>query len=103
MEWREFITLLGGGARLQRVGMLMKLAADVPFATGTRASRSRRLQQNSAFTQKLKELGWADGRNVRIDYRWASGDVGRMRTFAKELVGLHSDVIFALPLQRLPR
>src|SRR5262249_55487071 len=42
-----------------------------------------------------QELGWADGRNVRMDYRWASGDVGRMRTFAKELVELQPDVIFA--------
>jgi putative ABC transport system substrate-binding protein len=49
----------------------------------------------AAFTQKLKELGWADGRTAQIDYRWASGDVGRMRIFAKELVELHPDVIFA--------
>ena len=38
-------------------------------------------------------MGWADGRNLRIDYRWAGGDVGRIRTFAKELVDLSPDII----------
>jgi putative ABC transport system substrate-binding protein len=51
--------------------------------------------QLSALTQGLAELGWTDGRNMRIDVRWAAGDVDRMRVFAKELVGLQPDVIFA--------
>src|SRR5262249_13812789 len=41
----------------------------------------------------LAQLGWADGRNLRIDYRWAGGDVGRIRTFAKELVELSPDIM----------
>jgi putative ABC transport system substrate-binding protein len=41
----------------------------------------------------LAQLGWADGRNLRIDYRWARGDIGRIRTFAKELVELSPDII----------
>ena len=45
------------------------------------------------FVERLAQLGWADGRNVQINVRWASGDVGRMRTFAKELVELQPDVI----------
>jgi len=98
MRRRDFVTLLGSTAaawppaargqqpeRMQRIGVLMGWAADDPQMQADLA----------AFTQKLKELGWADGRNVRIDYRWASGDVGRMRTFSKELVELHPDVIFA--------
>jgi putative ABC transport system substrate-binding protein len=45
--------------------------------------------------QGLQQLGWADGRNVRIDYRWANGDIDRMRAFAKELVELRPDVILS--------
>ena len=40
-------------------------------------------------------LGWADGRNLKVDYRWSGGDVGRVRAFAKELVGLSPDIIVA--------
>jgi putative tryptophan/tyrosine transport system substrate-binding protein len=49
----------------------------------------------SSFTQGLAELGWTDGRNLRMDVRWAANDVDRTRMFAKELVGLKPDVIFA--------
>jgi putative ABC transport system substrate-binding protein len=47
----------------------------------------------STFTQALTDLGWADGRYVRIDLRWGGGDANRMRGLAQELVGLHPDVI----------
>jgi putative ABC transport system substrate-binding protein len=47
----------------------------------------------SAFTQALSDLGWADGRNVQIDLRWAGVDINRIRAFAQELVGLHPDII----------
>jgi putative ABC transport system substrate-binding protein len=47
----------------------------------------------TAFRERLRQLGWVDGRNLRIDYRWASGDVDRIRAFAKELVELSPDVI----------
>src|ERR1700676_2234309 len=50
----------------------------------------------SGFTQGLAELGWTDGRNLRMDVRWAALAIDRMRTFAKELVGLQSDVILAV-------
>ena len=49
----------------------------------------------SAFVHGLGELGWTDGRNVRMDIRWAAGDVERMRTFAKELTELQPDVILS--------
>jgi putative ABC transport system substrate-binding protein len=47
------------------------------------------------FVEAIAQLGWIGGRNVQIDVRWAGGDVGRIRTFAKELVELQPDVIFA--------
>jgi putative ABC transport system substrate-binding protein len=92
---RDFITLLGGAAawplvagaqqgnRVRRIGVLMPLDENDP-------EQKRRL---SAFTQALAELGWTDGRNVRIDLRWAGNDIIRMRPLAQELVGLQPDII----------
>jgi putative ABC transport system substrate-binding protein len=94
---REFITLLSGmvawpvaaGAqradRMRRIGVLMAFDENDPQAKGWL----------SDFTQGLAELGWTDGRTVRMDVRWAAGSVDRMRTFAKELAELQPDVIFA--------
>jgi putative tryptophan/tyrosine transport system substrate-binding protein len=47
----------------------------------------------SAFTQALADLGWTDGRNVRIDLRWGGADNNRIRALAQELVGLQPDII----------
>ena len=47
----------------------------------------------SAFTQSLGDLGWTDGRNVRIDLRWGGGDINRIRSLAQELVSLRPDII----------
>src|SRR5215211_5646940 len=97
MRRREFIALLGGAAawplaargqqaeRMRRIGVLMPIAADDPQA-------QRRL---TAFVQGLQELGWTDGRNVRIDTRWTAGDADRMRKYAVELVAPVPDVILA--------
>ena len=100
MRRREFITLLGGAAssvswplaaraqqpeRMRRIGVLMNLAADDP------ESQAR----IGAFLQGLQESGYAIGRNVRIDYRWATGDADRMRRHAAELAALAPDVILA--------
>src|SRR5262245_17933546 len=94
---REFITLLGGAsawplaaraqqsAKTRRIGVLMSFAADDP------AGQSRVL----AFAQALAQLGWTDGRNVRIDLRWGAGDPERFRAYAAELVALDPDVILA--------
>src|SRR3974377_1372468 len=49
----------------------------------------------SAFTQALAGLGWTDGRNMRMDLRWAGGDINRIRALAQELVGLQPDIILA--------
>ena len=98
MKRREFITLLGGaavawplavnaqqGERARRIGVLMNLAADD-------AEGQARI---AAFLQGLQQLGWTDGGNVRIDYRWAAGDVGRFQRYAEELLALAPDVILA--------
>jgi putative ABC transport system substrate-binding protein len=98
MRRREFITLLGGaaaawplaaraqqGERMRRIGALTPLAADDP------QSQSRM----TAFVRGLQQLGWTDGRNVRIDTRWSAADADRIRRNAAELVALAPDVILA--------
>jgi ABC-type uncharacterized transport system substrate-binding protein len=96
MERREFITLLGGaavawpvaaraqqGEPMRRIGVLMSLGADD-------AEGQARL---AAFSQALKQLGWSEGRNLRIDTRWTTAD--DIRKHAAELVALAPDVLVA--------
>jgi putative tryptophan/tyrosine transport system substrate-binding protein len=97
MRRREFITLLGGavvawpraaraaGDRMRRVVVLESRTADDPEGQARLA----------IFAQSLRELGWTEGRNVRIDYRWAQASADRYRTYAAELVALAPDVIVA--------
>jgi ABC-type uncharacterized transport system substrate-binding protein len=71
--------------QIRRVGVLMGYAENDP------ESQTR----IAAFVQALSDSGWSDGRNLHIDYRWASADVERIKQFAKELVALKPDVILA--------
>jgi putative tryptophan/tyrosine transport system substrate-binding protein len=94
---REFITVLGGAAvwphaahaqqpgRMRRIGVLMPFGETDPEAKAW----------FSGFTQGLAELGWTDGRNLRMDVLWAAGNVDLMRIFAKGLIDLRPDVILA--------
>jgi putative ABC transport system substrate-binding protein len=96
MRRRDFITLLGGAAAwpvaaraqqgypVRRIGVLMSLDENDPAAKAS----------VSAFIQGLTGLGWTDGRNLRIDLRWAGPDTNRIRALAQELVGLQPDIIF---------
>ena len=93
MRRREFITLLGGA---------------VAFPVAAQAQRTRRIGALLSFTEndaegqvrivafrrQLRELGWSEGRNLQIDFRYVGGDVERMRPAAAELVALTPDVIF---------
>jgi len=93
MKRRQFIALLGGGAaawplaaraqqgeRVRRIGVLVSIAPDDPEAQARVA----------AFIHELQQLGWADGRNLRIDIRWGAGDAERIRRYAAELVAVRS-------------
>jgi putative ABC transport system substrate-binding protein len=108
---RAFITLLGTaaawplavraqqGQRTRRIGVLL------PAAAGDAVYQTRM----AAFLGGLQQLGWADGRNVRIDTRWAAGDADLIRKYAGELVALGPDVVMAFtsgtvpPLQQVTR
>jgi putative tryptophan/tyrosine transport system substrate-binding protein len=95
MQRRDFIALLGGAAiasplvaraqQMRRLGVLMAAVESDPVAH-TRLG---------AFEKAFEELGWHDGQNVHIEYRWAGGDVARIRSYAAELAGLNLDVILA--------
>jgi putative ABC transport system substrate-binding protein len=98
MRRRDFITLIGGaaaawplaalaqqGERMRRIGVLMNLAADDP------EGQTRIV----AFVQGLQQSGWTDGRNIRIDTRWAADDADRFHRYAEELLALAPDGILA--------
>ncbi len=97
MKRREFITLVGGAAawptmahaqqteRMRRIGVLMNLTAD----------DAESQERVANFLQGLRNLGWVDGRNVRIDYRWPAADPERFRAHAAELAASAPDVILA--------
>jgi putative tryptophan/tyrosine transport system substrate-binding protein len=99
MRRREFIGLLGSAAavwpgvaraqqpeRLRRIGVLSPLPADHPEDQ----------VRHAAFLEALRQLGWTDGRNVRIEARWSAGDAAITRKYAAELVALAPDVILAI-------
>ena len=72
-------------SQVRKIGVLMNLAADD-------AEGQARL---TAFLQGLQQLGWTDGRNVRIYIRWAAGNAGRFHRYAEELLALSPDVVLA--------
>jgi putative ABC transport system substrate-binding protein len=99
MRRREFITLLGGaaaawplGARAQQQpGQMRRIGVFMSTAENDVESKAR----VAAFLQGLQQLGWIDGRNVRIDIRWPAGDTERIRRYAAEFATLAPDVILA--------
>ena len=97
MKRREFIAALGGAAAAGRSRRARSSERDAAHrrAHACAAGRSGRQARLAAFLQGLQELGWSDGRNMRIDIRWAGGDARTLRKHAAELVALAPDVILA--------
>ncbi len=98
MRRREFIGLLSGAAawplaaRAQQPERIRRIAV---LHGGSDRDDPRSQRNTAAFLQALQQLGWTDGRNVRIDYRWPAGDADKARKYAAELVALAPDVILA--------
>jgi ABC-type uncharacterized transport system substrate-binding protein len=99
MRRRDFITLLGSavaawpaaaraqqGVRMRRIGVFLPDAADDPQS----------LSLITALLQTLQELGWTDGRNMRIEFRFGAGNAEQYRKIAAELIALAPDVVLAL-------
>jgi putative ABC transport system substrate-binding protein len=94
MRRREFITLLGGSVGALPLAVLAQNAEKVPILGYLGAqSQAADLWRRSAFAQRLAELGWVDGRNAKIEYRWADGRVDRAAEIAAEFVRLRVDMI----------
>jgi putative ABC transport system substrate-binding protein len=97
LKRREFIALFGGAAawplgtraqqpeRMRRLGVLLNITAD----------DSESKARFGAFLETLQQLGWTEGRNLRIEYRWGAGDAERIRRYAAELVALSPAAILA--------
>jgi len=93
MRRREFITLLGTAAIAWPLAVRAqprKMPIIGLMGSGTAAAQS---QWTSAFLDRLRELGWTDGRNIAIEYRWAEGRSERFAEIADEFVRLKVDVI----------
>jgi putative ABC transport system substrate-binding protein len=99
MKRRKFITLLGGtviawplAARAQQPERIRRIGVMMGYAKGDREGQVR----IAAFLEGLQKLGWAEGRNIRIDYRWAAPDDAKsLQRFAKELVAVQPELIFS--------
>ncbi len=95
---RKFVAALGAAAAwpltaqaqqaepMRRIGMLIGVNADSPQGQA----------QNAAFLQGLQQMGWTEGRNVRLDIRWGAGNAADARKYAAELVALAPDVILSV-------
>ena len=98
MKRREFIAGLGSavawpmvaraqqGERVRRIGLLMN------FPEADTEGNARLV----AFLQRMRELGWSDGHNLKLESRWSGADIDRMRTFAREIVVQQPDLIVAV-------
>ena len=96
MRRREFITLLGGAAavlplaaRAQQPGQVRRVGMLIGYTENDLETQARL----AAFRQGLEHLGWTEGRNVRIDYRFAPAGPDQAQRFAKELVALRPDIL----------
>src|SRR5215510_10696870 len=102
MKRREFITLIGGAsvawpmvARAQashpvaRIGVLMGIGDTDPEA----------IPRMEALQKGLQELGWTEGRNIHLDYRWTAGDVDKAQLFAKEILTSSQMSLWSIAVQ----
>ena len=97
MKRRDFIAALGGAivtwpldARAQQDSAPRRLGVLVPSSPDDQEVK----KELAAFTRQMQSLGWTEGGNLHVDYRWSGGDSQKTQAFAKELVDAHPDIIF---------
>ena len=93
MKRREFITLLGGAAAWPLAVRAQQLVKLRTIGFSGQSTRSAESELVAAFTQRLRELGWIEGRTITIEYRWSEGRAERFVQIAAEFVRLKVDVI----------
>ena len=93
MRRREFITLLGGAAAVPIAARAQQVGKPPTIGFLGAASASAMSAWTAAFVQRLRDLGWIEGRTIAIEYRWADGHADRLAEFAAELVRLNTNVI----------
>jgi putative ABC transport system substrate-binding protein len=98
MDRRNFVSLLSGAvaawplaARGQQASTVKRVGVLMPFAATTPQGQSL----VAAFGERLRQLGWSEGQNLRLDIRWSGADVELAKIFAAQLIGLMPDVILA--------
>jgi putative ABC transport system substrate-binding protein len=98
LKRREFITLIGSErslGRLRYARSKMERMRRIGVFMNRAAGRSRGQARFKAFVQGLQQLGWVEGRNVRMDVRWTAGVAEQLHKYAEELVALMPDAILA--------
>src|ERR1700692_4521367 len=96
MRRRDFIVLIGAAAtwplaaRAQQENAPRRLGVLMPSAPDDQEVK----KELAAFTRQMQSLGWTEGGNLRVDYRWSCGDSQKTQAFAKELVDAHPDILF---------
>jgi ABC-type uncharacterized transport system substrate-binding protein len=93
LKRREFITLLGGAAAWPLVAYAQQATKLLTIGFLGQSTRSAASEWVAAFVQRLRELGWIDGRTIAIEYRWADGREERFPELAAELVRLKVDIV----------
>jgi putative ABC transport system substrate-binding protein len=94
---REFITILGGAAASSLPARAQERMRWIGVLVGPYSQTDREGQASiAAFLETFQRLGWTDGRNVRIEYRWGAGDAERIKASAAELVRSAPDVILVI-------
>jgi len=98
MRRREFMAIVGSAAASWPFVSHAQQAEGVRrigYLSGTGAAVTEERARGATLVQALQQLGWADGRNIKIDYRWSNGAPEQIREYAAELVALRPDLIFA--------
>src|SRR6476646_251462 len=97
MRRREFLGVLGGAAAAWPLAARAQAPGKIPtvgvLGSGTMSSQGSWV---AAFVQRMRELGWIEGRTIAIEYRWAEGRAERFAEIAAEFVSIKVDVIFAV-------
>jgi ABC-type uncharacterized transport system substrate-binding protein len=105
MRRREFLSVLGSAAASWPLAGRAQQAEGVRrigYLSGTGAAVTEERARGATLVQALQQLGWTDGRNIKIEYRWSNGTPEQIRKYAAELVALRPDLIFAFGTATIP-